>query len=105
MITRTQASHQGRHRDQVKFADYIYDVPAEGLNGLKDLLPVSSNGRWEHKNCLGRTLDRKGVEDFKTEFYKLQGWDTATGYPKRETLEQLQLGYVADKLAEHDKLG
>jgi aldehyde:ferredoxin oxidoreductase len=96
---------QGRHRDQVKFADYIYDVPAEMPNGFKYCLPVYSNGRWEFQNCLGRSLDRKGVEDFKTAYYKLEGWDESTGYPTKQTLGQLGLAQVAAELAKHDKLG
>jgi len=32
------------------------------------------------------------------QFYKLRGWDKKTGIPTREKLEELELGYVADKL-------
>ncbi|MGI6414812.1 MAG: aldehyde ferredoxin oxidoreductase N-terminal domain-containing protein [Thermoguttaceae bacterium] len=96
---------QGRHRDQVKFADYIYDVPAKHVDGFKYLMPVLSDGQWEYKNCLGRSLRREGVEDFKTEYYKLERWDEKTGYPKRETLGQLGLAHVADELAKHERLG
>jgi len=42
-------------------------------------------------------------EDFKTKFYELEGWDVKTGWPTRETLESLDLDYVADELEE--KLG
>jgi aldehyde:ferredoxin oxidoreductase len=36
------------------------------------------------------------------EYYKLHGWDAATSWPRRETLEALDLGDVADEL---DRLG
>ena len=54
---------------------------------------------------IGRKLDKGTFEEFKTRFYKLQGWDTATGYPTRGTLESMDLAYVADELEKNDKLG
>jgi hypothetical protein len=36
---------------------------------------------------------------------KCQGWDESSGYPKRSTLESLELGYVADELEKNEKLG
>jgi aldehyde:ferredoxin oxidoreductase len=95
---------QGRHRDQVKYADYIYDIKPVTPNGSKDLLPVCHNGRWKYRNCLNRTLDREGVEQLKTHFYRLQGWCESTGYPKKGTLADLGLDHVADELARHGKL-
>ena len=51
-------------------------------------------------------LFRTNIElEFKTLFYKMQGWDTATGYPSRATLESLALGYVADELEKNNRLG
>ena len=44
-------------------------------------------------------------DEFKTKFYKLQGWDTTTGYPTRSALEPIGLGYVADELEKEGKLG
>lgn len=96
---------QGRHRDQVQFADYIYDKPAEGFSGSKELMPKLKDGEWVFEDCCGRSLDREQFERFKTQYYHLEGWDPATGYPKRETLQQLDLGYVADQLAKHNRLG
>ena len=50
-------------------------------------------------------LDRKKFDEFKTRFYRIQGWDTATGYPTRTALEPLGLGYVVDELEKNGKLG
>lgn len=36
-------------------------------------------------------MDRDKFEDFKTRFYIREGWDTATGWPTRSTLEQMGL--------------
>ena len=35
----------------------------------------------------------------------MQGWDVSTGYPTGETLESLDLGYVADELKKNNRLG
>jgi aldehyde:ferredoxin oxidoreductase len=96
---------QGRHRNMVHFADYAYDVitKMEILPAL--YMPGKENGKWAYIDTLGRTFDRKGVEEFKTHFYKLQGWDVATGYPTRRTLTSLGLAYVADELDKAGKLG
>ncbi len=96
---------QGRHRDMVRFADYVHSVPcnAEGLPAL--FMPGKENGKWAYVETLGRTFDRKKVEEFKTRFYKVQGWDVASGYPTRKTLSSLGLGYVADELEKAGKLG
>jgi aldehyde:ferredoxin oxidoreductase len=51
------------------------------------------------------TLDRDKFDEFKTRFYELQGWEPTTGYPTRAALESLGLGYVADELEGHGKLG
>ena len=53
----------------------------------------------------GRTLDREKVEDFKTRFYKFEGFNPENGYPTRDTLEKMNLGKVADALKKKDRLG
>ena len=50
-------------------------------------------------------MDDVGVELFKTNFYKLEGWDIKTGWPTRKTLEGLGLKKIADTLASRSKLG
>jgi aldehyde:ferredoxin oxidoreductase len=97
---------QGRHRDMVHFADNVYEqqplFPAEVPNAF---LPGQENGKWGYYGYSYRTLDRGKFDEFKTRFYELQGWDTATGYPTRATLESLGLDYVADELEKNGKLG
>ena len=96
---------QGRHRDMVHFADYLYTQPSFTFDGQPMYMPGRTNGKWDYINTLGRYFDRDNFEEFKTRFYKLQGWDTATGYPTRSTLKSLNLGYVADELEKNGKLG
>ena len=68
-------------------------------------MPAFENGEWNYKSVAGRTLDREKVEDWKTKFFALEGWDTKTGWPTRKTLEELDLGDVADELEKAGKLG
>lgn len=100
-------SLQGRHRDMLKFAEFIYSVPyfIGGGPYSKYFLPCIEDGKWVYKKVNGRFLDKQGVEDFKTKYYDLEGWDNATGWPKRTTLESMELAYVADELETQGKLG
>jgi aldehyde:ferredoxin oxidoreductase len=52
----------------------------------------------------GRYFDKDKFEELKTRFYKVQGWDPSTGYPKRATLDSLGLDYVADELDKNGRL-
>jgi len=101
---------QGRTRDMEVFSDYMYDVAATAKTPgipyeMPYTMPVFENGAWSYKSVAGRKLDRQKVEDFKTLFFKLEGWDTKTGWPTRKTLEDLGLKNVADKLQGAGKLG
>jgi aldehyde:ferredoxin oxidoreductase len=93
---------QGRHRDMVHFADYIYRLPKSTKN--KKYIG-RENGEWTYIDIIERHVDREKFEEFKTLFYELEGWDPLTGYPTRSSLENLDLGYVADELEEQNKLG
>jgi aldehyde:ferredoxin oxidoreductase len=96
---------QGRHRDMVHFAEFVYRRPAVGTDGPVHCMPARGNGKWQYVNMLGRTINKNKFEEFKTRFYKLQGWDTTTGYPTRQTLESMNMAYVADELEKNNKLG
>jgi len=82
-----------------------------GVNG-STVLPESlmyqptgeKNGKWSWQNLLDVYLDDSGVELFKTNFYKLEGWDVDTGWPTRKTLEGLGLQRVADTMAGKGRL-
>ncbi len=93
---------QGRHRDMVQFPEYIYTVPFSTTDkkwiGKED-------GQWTFLNVSGRYVDKDSFETFKTRYYQLEGWDTASGYPFRSTLSDLGLDYVADELEAKGVLG
>ena len=99
---------QGRHREMEVLADYNYDVgamPGTTTYEAPYTVPVYEKGVWSYKSVAGRKLDRQKVEDWKTKFYALEGWDTSSGWPTRATLEELGLGNVADTLEQAGKLG
>jgi hypothetical protein len=84
---------QGRHRDMEVFPDYLYDKKSPG-----HMMPTIINGKWTYDKGVGRTLDRAIVEDFKTGFYKFEGYNSENGYPTRATLEKMNLQQVGDLL-------
>jgi aldehyde:ferredoxin oxidoreductase len=45
-----------------------------------------------------QSLDESKFREILTDFYVRRGWDPATGRPKRDKLESLGLGDVADTL-------
>jgi aldehyde:ferredoxin oxidoreductase len=92
----------------VQFADYIYNKPFDRVQKLGVpfyLLPGRENGKWKYINVTGRHLDRKKFEEFKTKFYKFEGWDHATGHPQKSLLNSLGLEEVADQLALKNRIG
>jgi aldehyde:ferredoxin oxidoreductase len=92
---------QGRHRDMVRFADYLYTKPSGGT----EYMPGLEDGKWTYVKTTARHFDSDKFEEFKTRFYKLQGWETSTGYPMESTLKSQGLDYVADELKENGTLG
>jgi len=98
---------QGRHRDMVHFSPYVYETKYE----KGELFPFymwpcrDEKGKWQYTDLMGRSLDKSRFEEWKTIFYKLEGWNTKTGWPKRSTLEKMDLGLVADALKAVGRLG
>lgn len=86
---------QGRHRDMLKFAEYIYTKPYGGQVLPFYRMPgIDANGEWDYIDLTGRWIDRERFEDWKSAYYLFEGWDVETGHPKRDTLNSLGLGYV-----------
>lgn len=83
-------------------ADRVYNLERafnvrQGITRKHDNLPQKP---WVRETPKGRE-EQKEHEKMLTEYYKLRGWDVKTGIPKRETLEQFGLKYVADEIEEH----
>jgi aldehyde:ferredoxin oxidoreductase len=93
---------QGRTREMEKFSGYMYRPGAAYPMGE---FPVYDGSKWEWLPCTEMYLDKRGVEQWKTAFYTVEGWDTQTGFPSRKTLEDLGLKQAADMLEARNKLG
>jgi len=92
---------QGRHRDMEVFAGYVYDLDT----AVPYMLPILKDGVWSYDPCQGRRLDRAKFEDWKTRYFKFEGWDIKSGWPTQETLSKLGLDNVAAELKAAGKLG
>jgi len=107
----------GRHRDAEYFPpfppynSYVYtDVEPYLQNNKYGGHPAKSilayvNGEWVD-SVEGRhiALKKDRMDDFKSIYYDLEGWDTNTGWPTRSTLEGCGLKYVADELEARGKM-
>lgn len=69
----------------------------QGITRNQDNLPQKPSVKGTPKGM----KELKEHEEMLTEYYELRGWDVDTGIPRRETLEQLGLKYVADELEDH----
>ena len=68
-------------------------------------MTVYEDGKWKAATLENLYLDKAGVEQWKTHYYKFEGWDPTTGWPTRNTLEDLGLKKVADTLEKAGRLG
>jgi len=66
-----------------------------GMHNPELLLPGAGDEIISRK---GKALDKEKFEQLLDEYYELRGWDKATGFPKKEKLEELGLGWVKDGL-------
>jgi aldehyde:ferredoxin oxidoreductase len=96
------SSLQGRHRDMEVFPDYVYNQGSEGA-----LLPMYDDKakKWSFSTGEGRKLDRTKFEEWKTRFYAFEGFNTASGWPTRKTLESMGLKKAADVMQSKSRLG
>ena len=103
-LERAIRAMHGRSRQTEDFFPYMYMPGASGF-AIYGGVPIYENGRWRSDNAPDMYLDRKGVDDFKSHFYALEGWDREHGWPTRATLEGFGLKKVADTLEAGGKLG
>ena len=116
-LQRAIVSMHGRHRDEEywppfpPYDSYVYSGRGEPyLQSNKTGTPAPTtyctwqNNAWVQDPCRFK-LSKAKMDDFKTTYYQLEGWDTKTGRPKRSTLEKLGLKFVADELAKRGRLG
>jgi len=90
----TREGRKGREYDTIE--EFNFTIPHRGEFGNQQGIVPGKDGEPYHR--AGMTVDRDGFEKMKDDFYSLRGWDVATGLQKREKLEELGLGDVADGL-------
>jgi aldehyde:ferredoxin oxidoreductase len=93
----------GRDRSKEQFAPFMF-MPGATFMSLGNK-PIYTDGKWSFEDQSDLYLDKAGVEEFKTHYYKLEGWDAQNGWPTRKTLEGLGMKKVADTMAGKGKLG
>jgi len=70
----------------------------EGITRERDTLPKRLFEPLDGGPSNGKAVDRSEFEAALETYYEMAGWDPITGNPPRETLENLDLGWVADEL-------
>lgn len=96
---------QGRRKEMVQFADYIYDKKLDHTHYPFFMWTGrDENGTWRYMDLMHRSLDRDRFEEWKSRFYQAEGLDPATGWPTKKTLKALQLDFAIEELETHGKL-
>jgi aldehyde:ferredoxin oxidoreductase len=95
---------QGRNRQMEKFSGFMYK-PGASHTIVTGGVPVYDGSNWNWAHAKDMYLDERGVEQWKTAYYNLEGWSAETGSPKRKTLEDLGLKDAAAALEKKNKLG
>jgi len=80
----------------LRFTDFDRDDDLPAPRELQE--PIKTG------NLAGWRIDKDKYNRMLDEYYDLHGWDRETSYPKRQTLIDLGLEYVADDLAKIGKL-
>ena len=93
----------GRSRQTEDFFPYMYKTGASGV-AVYGGVPIYENGKWRNDAAPDMYLDRKGVDDFKSHYYALEGWDKENGWPTKKTLEDLGLKQLVAPMAAKGKL-
>ncbi|MGD9160361.1 MAG: aldehyde ferredoxin oxidoreductase N-terminal domain-containing protein, partial [Desulfobacteraceae bacterium] len=94
----------GRSRDKENFFPYMYMTGASGFAKYGGI-PIYEKGKWRSDPASDMYLDRKGVEDFKTHYYTIEGWDKERGWPTKKSMEKLGLNRMIKTLKDNGKLG
>jgi hypothetical protein len=90
----TREGRKGRAQDTIE--EFNFTVPQKGDFGNPECLVPGQDGKPYSRK--GMVVDRGEFERMKDEFYRLRGWDVATGLQTRKSLVGLGLTDVADRL-------
>jgi aldehyde:ferredoxin oxidoreductase len=109
-LNRCIVALQGKHRSNDVLSPYMYtpagaEENASIFSSLPQSVPVYKDGKWSFTTMTDSYLDKDGFNTAMSHYYELEGWDTENAWPTRETLEELDLGDMADTLESAGKLG
>jgi len=90
-----QEGHRGKEDDNIP--DVWFTTPLKGDPINPDCLVPGKDGQPISRR--GAVVDRTEFERTREEYYHLRRWDTATGFPTRATLRELDLDDLAAELA------
>ncbi len=93
----------GRERDTI--GEFNFTDPIETEEGMVGLFNPDLEFPGPGDEIItrkGATMDRTEFERMKDDYYRLRGWDVASGLQKKEQLEKLGLNFVCSTL---DELG
>lgn len=90
----------GRPHDTLP--DFVFENPLQGHFMNPECLVPGPKG--EPVSRMGEILNPEGFQELKDEYYKLRGWDAATGLQTRRKLEEIGLKDVADEIEGMDHL-
>lgn len=79
--------HRGKEDDVIREVCFSQPVQFEGHNP-QCLVPGKEGEVLSRK---GMVVDRRGFEGMRDEYYRLRGWDPATGIPTRSKMSELGL--------------
>jgi len=68
----------------------------EGISRQEDTLPTRFFQPFDTGKNRGKALDVKKMEEMKSTYYQLRGWDSETGLPTEDTLVDLNLEDIVE---------
>ncbi len=86
--------HRGVAEDTLP--DSVFNEPLETEHNNAECLVPGKDGRPVSRK--GATLDKPEFEEMRRDYYRISGWDPATGYPTAKILKALELSEVAADL-------
>ncbi|MFA5054582.1 MAG: aldehyde ferredoxin oxidoreductase N-terminal domain-containing protein [Dehalococcoidia bacterium] len=93
--------HRGRAADVLDDVFYTRPIKFMGLN-VECKVPGKNGEIASRKNTV---VDREKFEAMKDEYYKLRGWDAATGLQTKKQLESIGLGDIVSEMEERGLVG
>jgi aldehyde:ferredoxin oxidoreductase len=96
-LQRAVLAREGRRgREDDALEEFNFTAPLKSDFNNPDCLAPGKDG--EVISRKGMVVDRQEFEKMKDEYYEIRGWDVATGRQKKDQLERLDLGHVAQDL-------